>query len=188
VILDNAGHIFGTTCSGGVHNSGMVFQMSISDWLETPIYNFAGGADGLCPGALTPDGSGNLYSVTEYDGAQNGGTALELTPGNGGWTANEIYAFSRNAQPSALTRDSAGNLYGTTIEGGAHGDGSVFKLTPSGGGWIYTSLHDFSGGSDGARPNGPVVLDNQGNVYGTTTFGGVGCQQNGCGVIFEIVP
>jgi uncharacterized repeat protein (TIGR03803 family) len=61
-------------------------------------------------------------------------------------------------------------------------DGEVFKLTSSNGGWIYTSV-SFDG-SDGYSPLGSVVLDGDGNLYGTTSGGGT----YGYGVVFEIVP
>ena len=60
-------------------------------------------------------------------------------------------------------------------------DGYVFKLTPSGSGWNFTTLHTFNG-SDGASPNGQLVLDSQGNLYGTTESGGT----HNLGVIWEI--
>jgi uncharacterized repeat protein (TIGR03803 family) len=81
-----------------------------------------------------------------------------------------------------LTIDAAGNLYGTSFSGGQYGAGSVFKLTRAGAGWNYTSLHDFTGGDDGGGPVSPVVLDSQGNVYGTTRFDGF----YGDGVAFKI--
>jgi hypothetical protein len=65
----------------------------------------------------------------------------------------------------------------------------MFKLTYSGGSWTYTSLHDFTGGSDGKYPFGQVVLDANGNAFGTVRNGGnSGCDGSGCGVIFEITP
>ena len=68
--------------------------------------------------------------------------------------------------------------------------GSVFKLTPSGGDWIFTDLHDFTGGRDGAFPFGRVILDANGNIYGTTVSGGdlSRCQESGCGVVWKITP
>jgi len=90
--------------------------------------------------------------------------------------------------------DSAGNLYGTTQQEGAYNQGTVFKLTPSGGGWTYTDLHDFTGGSDGATPEGSLLVDSSGNVYGTTYAGGqTGARCDSavsyqCGVLFEITP
>jgi len=80
--------------------------------------------------------------------------------------------------------DTMGNLYGTTHSGGAsYQKGSVFKLTRAGDGWTFTTLHNFTGGADGWVPLSNVILDSNGNLYGTTYGGGV-C----CGVVFEITP
>jgi len=88
--------------------------------------------------------------------------------------------------------DGAGSLYGTAFANGADRDGSVFKLTPSNGSWTYTSLHDFTGGGDGGNPIGGVTFDTNGNLYGTTAFGGMqggeNCYSQGCGVVWEITP
>lgn len=86
--------------------------------------------------------------------------------------------------------DTAGNLYGTSLRNGALGYGNVFRLTPSNGSWTYTSLHEFTGGSDGAMPNGSLVLDSSGNLYGTASAGGnaEGTCESGCGVVWEITP
>jgi uncharacterized repeat protein (TIGR03803 family) len=69
--------------------------------------------------------------------------------------------------------DAVGNLYGTTYTDGAYQFGSVFKLTPRNGGWTYTSLHDFTDGDDGDLPFGGPTMDGNGNLYGTTTTGGM---------------
>ena len=69
--------------------------------------------------------------------------------------------------------------------GGSSGNGTVFKLTPSlGGQWTETVLYSFSGGVDGSNPNGNLLLDGAGNVYGTTPYGGTEDE----GVVFEITP
>ncbi len=81
--------------------------------------------------------------------------------------------------------DGAGNLYGTTFCDGANGVGNVFELTPSGNSWTYTSLHDFTFGSDGELPNSNVVIDANGNLYGTTMQEG---GELGYGVVWEITP
>jgi uncharacterized repeat protein (TIGR03803 family) len=91
-----------------------------------------------------------------------------------------------------LAMDAEGSLYGAAVLDGAHGNGSVFKLTPSNGNWIYTSLHDFTGGADGANPFGGVTFDANGNLFGTTLYGGTRdgqtCNSAGCGVVWEITP
>ena len=114
-----------------------------------------------------------------------GGGVFEVSPANGGWSFHLLYDFPDPAYPmDKLVMDAAGNLYGTTNAGGAYGVGSVFKLTPSNGGWTYTSLHDFTG-PEGQFPESSVVLDANGNLYGTTYGGGT----NGYGgVVFEITP
>lgn len=100
-----------------------------------------------------------------------------------------VYSFGMGSDGSdpatPLTFDSAGNAYGTTAAGGVFNFGSVFMLTPSG---METVLYSFTGGGDGLDPHGGVILDNAGNLYGTTVAGGFGgfCAGDGCGVIFEL--
>jgi len=97
----------------------------------------------------------------------------------------------RGISPSSLIADSAGNLYGAAVEGGAHGQGAVFELTPPPVGttrWTETVLFSFNY-ADGAYPNASLVLDGSGNLYGTTSGGGLGggCT-GGCGLVFELKP
>src|SRR6185437_8582721 len=78
--------------------------------------------------------------------------------------------------------DKEGNLYGTTSVGGSAGLGTVFRLAPDG---TETVLHSFvgvGGGNDGAAVYGPVIMDERGNLYGTTGSGGV----SNWGTVFEI--
>jgi uncharacterized repeat protein (TIGR03803 family) len=100
-----------------------------------------------------------------------------------------------NAGPAgSLTMDSEGNLYGATPYGGIHDAGSIFKLMPMNGTWTYTDLYDFrwrdGAVSLGAFPNGGIVLDANGDLYGTAQIGGPensNCP-SGCGVIWKITP
>jgi uncharacterized repeat protein (TIGR03803 family) len=79
---------------------------------------------------------------------------------------------------SALTLDKAGNLYGTA---NAPGHGLLFELTQSaGGGWKEKVLHRFNG-NDASGPNGDLIFDSAGNLYGTSVSGG-----NGYGTIFDL--
>ena len=80
---------------------------------------------------------------------------------------------------------SSGNLYGVATEGGIYNCGTVFELSPaSGGTWNETTLYSFACGKDGSTPLGSVVLDEVGNVYGTTKFGGT----KGVGTVFKLAP
>ena len=102
-------------------------------------------------------------------------------------TIHRFINVAKGARPRApLIMDSANNLYGTTYTGAADGNGTVFELTPPAGGsgkWTQTVLYRFSKNvRDGIYPQAAVVLDKQGNLYGTTTEGGI----NDAGVAFEL--
>ena len=93
------------------------------------------------------------------------------------------------AQPwGTPLRDASGNLYGTTVFGGTLGWGAVFELSPpsSDGARSETILYSFAGGSDGSNPYAGLIQDGQGNLYGTTSYGG-GTPQN-YGTVFELAP
>ena len=192
VVLDSAGNLYGATAYGGLYNDGTVFQLVPSDggWKENILYNFQGGSDGSEPySGVILDESGNLYGAAMVGGASGGGTIFKLAPSNGSWSFSLIYSVvgipDTTCGPyAALTMDGAGNLYGTTLCDGAYGDGNVFKLAPSGNSWTYISLHDFAGGSDGLEPLGSVAFDASGNLYGTTSVGGLFRP----GVVWEIAP
>jgi len=105
-------------------------------------------------------------------------------------TQNVLYAFTGGADgglpfSGGVVFDNAGKLYGTTQRGGAHGQGTVFQLSPSSvGRWTESVLYSFSGGSDGGLPAAGVILDHDGNVYGTASQGGdPSCL---CGVVFKL--
>ena len=100
------------------------------------------------------------------------------------------------APVAGLVRDGAGNLYGTAADFGAYNHGVVFELFWNGTKYKYKVLHNFcvdaaAGCADGANPWGGLIVDTNGNLYGTTQFGGsssdAACQSTGCGVAFELV-
>jgi uncharacterized repeat protein (TIGR03803 family) len=121
--------------------------------------------------------------------------AVIATPWAHAQTFSVLYSFMGGADGfgpnSGLVRDAAGNLYGTTCCGGAYDLGTVFKLNKTG---KETVLYTFIGGTDGAEPSGGgLVRDAAGNLYGTTSYGGVTgteCQRQGqptgCGVVFKL--
>lgn len=197
LIFDSAGNLYGTAAVGG--NSGCqgfgcgtIYELtpSAAGWSERTLYTFQNGNDGGDPAAgLISDGAGNFYGATP-SGAHNGGSVFELSPGVESWNFNLAYDLTGvgPGPEENLVRDSAGNLYGSSWGDGLYGQGAVFKLTPNGdGGWTYTSLHDFTGGSDGGAAEGNLVMDSQGNLYGTSYEGGLAsCGR--CGVVYEITP
>ncbi len=163
------------------------------------------GSQGVQPrSALIVDPSGNLYGTTTYGGHLNC-TAVGLPNGCGTvykvalvgnrWTETVLYAFNKSdgAYPvGGLVFDTAGNLYGTTSSGGdlscnaPNGCGSVFKLTPnSDGSWTRNTLHNFTSSPDGFSPSASLVFDAAGNLYGTTSSGGLNA---GYGTVFKLSP
>ena len=199
LIFDTAGALIGTTETGGTNggcfsgNCGVVFKLthSGSGWTETIVHTFNRASDGGTPAnGLISDSAGNLFGVTGEGGANGGGTVYELTPSNGGYTFQVLYAFAGIAGSvgldGLLAIDSAGNLYGAGGQGPS-GHGLVFKLTPANGGWTFTDLHDFTG-NDGNLPFDGPTLDGSGNLYGTTYYGGTGPCSGGCGVLYKITP
>jgi len=194
VIRDTLGNLYGTALpliGGG--NEGGVYEISASGE-ETVLHAFTGGSDGgYSLSNLTMDSAGNLYGTASEGGAFEGdcaefgcGVVFEITPSG---QYNVLYAFqgTDGEEPSAgVILDGSGNLYGTTALGGAAGYGTVFKLDPSG---DETVLYSFKGSSDGNMPVSELVMDQSGNLYGTTEYGGdneSSCNGLGCGVVFKI--
>jgi uncharacterized repeat protein (TIGR03803 family) len=184
--FDANGFLCGTTYSGGAYGLGTAFgghaRRSFSATNKVGTHPLGG---------LISDNAANLYGTTYSSPAPGKGAIFKLTPAPSGpsFIASVLYTFtgSDGAQPAAgLIFDGAGNLYGTTISGGASSNraGTVFKLTRSGTRWTETLLHSFTGGKDGSQPYASVILDDAGNVYGTTLTGG----SHGAGVVVEIIP
>jgi hypothetical protein len=184
VIVDQSGKLYGTTVSFQ-HCCGTIYQLTPagSGWVENTLHTFTNGDDGSGPsGGLIFDASGNLYGATIIGGSAGGSTVYELKPAGINWAFDVVYALTGSGGGEGnMAMDAAGNLYGETFAEGAYGYGSVFKLTRTAYGWSYTDLHDFND-IDGKNPVGGVMLDAQGNLYGTTSDGG----PYHCGVVWEI--
>lgn len=162
----------------------------------TVLHDFTGGADGDNPYAgLSMDRSGNLYGTASGGGHSGAGTVFRLQQKNSAWILSTLHEFSvtDGSQPQArVIVGPDGNLYGTTTSGGSLGKGTVFRLQPPptfcravSCPWRETVLHSFAGGSDGANPTyGDLAIDQAGNIYGTTPFGG----GSNCGVVYELSP
>ena len=179
LVIDSLGNLYGTTAYGGAGNC-------------------------LLLGAAV--GCGTVYELSPP--AQKGDA----------WTETILCSFPTAKQGyfpwGDLVFDSAGNLYGATQFGGGHGTtcngfyqycGAIFELSPpetKGGKWTEKVLYGFKGVApgaqfgDGANPNGGLILDDKGAIYGTTYFGGNnqkgrcegGVGGTGCGIVFELAP
>ncbi len=190
VVPDQMGNVYGTTFAAGANGYGTAFELTPSEnaWSETTLYTFQGKADGGNSAVgLIFDDAGNLYGVTTAGGLNGDGSVFSLTHGGFGFVPlyNGFNSFfGPNLGPlSKLIMDQNGNLYGTQYAGGANEQGLVFKLSPGMDGWTFTDLHDFTG-IDGSNPTGNIVLDANGNLYGTTSQGGT----KNDGVIWKVTP
>lgn len=186
VVRDQEGNLYGTTSSGGQPqcNCGVVYKIDTAGH-ESVLHTFVGGADGATPyGSLVMDADGNLYGTTfDGGGTCNCGTVFKLAP-NGKETV--LHAFEGGADGanpySSLIMDKRGDLTGATYQGGgaACNCGTVFTLR----GHKESVLYVFTGGSDGAYPQTSLIQDKQGNLYGTTKFGGAFSG----GTVFKLAP
>jgi uncharacterized repeat protein (TIGR03803 family) len=195
---DAGGNLYGVTGYGGTYNHGVVFQLrhTPSGWKEHVLHNFGGKRDGLFPyGGVVVDSAGNVYGSTLQGGSTRCGgpgcgTIYKVSKQpDGMWKETILFRFPEWAESGdpvgTLALDAAGNLYGVAGGGGNQCScGVVFKLAHNPDDtWTYTILHRFHG-TDGALPVAGVILDANGNIYGTTSTGGAG----GYGVVFKIVP
>src|SRR5579864_9298503 len=136
-----------------------------------------------CPSPSWPVGipavakNGDLYGVTEGGGGCNGSAIYKLTAPQtrgGAWTETVLYEYTGNTEfPVSLVIDKDGALYGTGEGPGIRG--FIFRLTPpiSGHGpWTYQTLYTFKSNADGSGPEGNLVFDAEGNLYGATELAG----------------
>jgi uncharacterized repeat protein (TIGR03803 family) len=192
LIFDATGNLYGTTAGTFNSEAGTVFELikSSGGWRHRKLWQFDG-TDGAGPSdGVIFDKSGNLYGTTRGGGGSCDGefcgVVFKLTRSRrGDWQETVVYGFLEPANgfypSSGMVFDKVGNLYGTTAQGGGgpcyNGCGVVYKLSPSSNGkWKYNVLHSFIGNS-GSLPPGNLVLDGQGNLYGTAY-----------GAVYQITP
>jgi uncharacterized repeat protein (TIGR03803 family) len=191
----------------------LLFQPSSGKYHYKVLYNFcvqANCEDGRAPSdsKLIMDTSGNIYGTTSDGGTAQNGTIFRLVP-NGAktrYTLQTLYNFCERLSgcedgsipsggltyagaASGVLYDGTSALYGSTEGGGRHADGTVYSFTPTAhsGQWVQRVLYFFctrQNCADGRKPEGGVAVDKNGNLIGTTAFGG----NNDNGVVFKLVP
>jgi uncharacterized repeat protein (TIGR03803 family) len=157
------------------------------------------GPDGNGPsGSVMKDSAGNIYGTTGLGGAQGKGILWEITAAGvykdlhdfgGTITYGDSASGADGEEPAGLVIDSSGNFWGTAGYGGENNKGIVWELSMTG---VYKDIHDFglltittsngSSGSDGFTPSTAPSIDRNGNLFGTTAFGGA----KNIGILWEI--
>ena len=188
---DSQGNLFGSTIVGGTNNypyfgvhCGNIFQITTNGTL-TSIFSFDD-TNGAYPGALSLSSfDGGLYGTTQtggtnfYSDGSGMGTAFRVTPDGNLTTLIEFNGNDGASPLGQLAIGRQGELYGTT-PGGGYGNafGTAFKLLTNG---TLTTLVTFDG-TNGAQPTGGLILGKDGNLYGTTGYGGTNSSQGTYGI------
>ena len=190
LVSDKSGNLYGTEFQCGILNLGTIFRLAPSGRYVV-LHAFGeqgstfGGSWPMAP--LARDDAGNLYGTTSIGGASDSGAVFKVDHRTGAETL--VYSFGDlpdgQIPTGGLILDSESNFYGTTDAGGSFGWGTIFKLDSSG---IETVLYSFTGGSDGASPTAALMRDAQGNLFGTTYWGGLFPGDLGLGTVFKLDP
>jgi len=169
------------TLSNGYRGCGTIYKLSPprgpgatgSGWSINILHRFSGTNGSYPQGELTFDSSGNIYGTAVNGGTYGWGLVFSLTSSGGGWNENILYQARNDGDGQypmgGVIFDHSGNLYGIMPGGGRYGRGVVYQLARSGSSWQESTVHDFSfQGNDGGQPNGGLIADSSGNIYGTT--------------------
>jgi uncharacterized repeat protein (TIGR03803 family) len=191
--VDWDGNIYGMTPIGGAYGLGTIYKIHRGPrggWNFKVIHAFRGGADGGSGSAGRMIlRNGRLYGAATTGGIYGSGIVFELTPtAVGRWDFRTIYSFRGQPDGSfpygALLFDGSGNVYGTTYYGGTNNIGAVYKLSRRPvGEWNESVIYSFQDLPDGNSSISNLVFDGAGNLYGTTSEGGLGR-----GTIFKLSP
>lgn len=176
LLVDDDGVVWGTTEMGGANGTGYgtVFKYNPSAQSFTTLHSFnLGGNGGFPRSGLVDGGDGFLWGTAS---SSPNGVIYKVNKATGAVTV--AYAFpssptTEGSKPEGeLLPDGAGNLWGTTIDGGTSGNGVLFKFNTATS--TYTAMVKFTGNDTGAypgrQPSGPLVMDDDGAIWGTTVY------------------
>jgi len=195
--IDTAGNLYGLA-DGGTGGSGVLYKLN-PQGQETILFAFQGGLHTTSPkepaGGVLLGKNGIIFGAAQFGNNQSCqigcGSIFALDAAGNMHFLHQFTGGTDGANPiGPLTQDAEGNLYGVTQSGGDHscpesfedqgaGCGVVFKIARN---LKFTVLHTFAGGADGAIPQGGLLIDSAGNLFGTAVKGGIA--ENG--TIYEI--
>src|SRR3984957_16967536 len=185
---DSTGDLFGITEVRRGNYDGTVFEVAktAGGYAATPTTLVSFNVDQPAQFAgLLADANGDLFGTTEPFVQNNGdfGSVFEIAKTAGGYASTPIILANIGGSEAGLTADSNGDLFGTTFGGSALGYGTVFEVARTAGGYASppTTLISFNI-TDGERADGSLIVDANGDLFGTTGQGGA----SGAGTVFEI--
>ena len=172
VTEDSNGNLWGTTTQGGASDDGVVWEIPKGSSTLKVVAGF-NGSNGDNPAAgVMEDSNGNFWGTAANGGAGGYGVVWEIAKGSTTLKVVASFNGANGISPYAgVTEDSHGNLWGTTFDGGSNGLGVVWEI-PNG----STTLSAVGGfyNSTGAHPYAGVMVDSDGDLWGTTEYGGLG--------------
>jgi uncharacterized repeat protein (TIGR03803 family) len=192
LMADANGDLFGTTQNGGASGDGTVFEIvkTTSGYASTPTtlvnLTYSSGANPYA--GLIADANGDLFGTTFDAGAFGAGTVFEIVKTTSGYASTPTVLVNFNVTDgqgpqSPLIADAIGDFFGTTEYGGASGDGTVFKIVKTTSGYASTPITLVSfNGTNGEGPRGVLLADANGDLFGTTEYGGLYSD----GTLFEL--
>ena len=209
VIADANGDLFGTTPDGGANDEGTVFEIAktATGYTSAPTtlvsFNVAGdgAGGGVGPGPqgnLIADANGDLFGTTAGGGANEDGTVFEIAKTATGYASAPTMLASFDGPDGefpvgSLIADANGDLFGTTEAGGlssasAFSDGTVFEIKKTAAGYASTptTLASFNIYLGPVGPEGSLIADANGDLFGVTYGGGNVDRVSAAGTVFEI--
>jgi len=190
--MDSHGNLWGTALNGGSHGYGVVFELKPAGggrWNFSVVHNFSGSRGAYPRSTVVFGRRDTVFGTTIGDNTQNcGGYGCGIVYGlaeAGEHKETIAHRFSGGrdgGNPIGRVQfNKVGHLFGTTFAGGANGFGTVFELKQTGGVWRENVLHSFDG-TDGCQLFSGVVLDKNGNAFGTAAH----CGGSPFGVVYEL--
>lgn len=191
LVLDESGNIYGAAIFGGntsacTSGCGIIFKLarpssSGGAWNFSIVYSFQGyPVDGAWPSFLMMNGQGVLFGTTMIGGAGSLGTVFRLTHSSSSWTESLLFNPSAGIlpcnPPGPITFDPSGNIFFKTSSGGPYNAGCLMELrppTPPATAWKAATLFTFGNGAGGMTPEGAVLPDSSGELFGVTLSGGI---------------
>lgn len=183
LVADSSGTLYGSTglAQWPQKGGGSLFRFNTGTQTLHTIVNFWGSVGDYPLPGLTLDSSGNIFGVANAFFPFGRHQVFEYSPSSDQLTvAYAVQSYPDFMSNGGVVVDSSGNVFGTTPMGtGANFKGSIYKISADT--HELTTLYSFSG-LDGDSPWAGLIADAEGNLYGTTRFGGA----NGWGTVFKL--